>query len=93
MDKLGPNNWPGKAAYQKAYNARPEQVKKRAMRNKARREYERLFGDLPSTVDVDHKKMLKAGGTNDRSNLRALHRHTNRGWRQGLRKTATSTGY
>jgi hypothetical protein len=93
MDKLGKNNWPHKAAYQKAYNHRPEQIKKRAMRNHARREYERLFGDLPSTTDVDHKKMLKVGGTNDQSNLRAVDRHENRGWRQGLRKTPNSTGY
>lgn len=88
-----PNTWPNKAKYQKQYNHRPEQIKKRAMRNAARREYERIFGDLPSDVDVDHKKMLKAGGGNARSNLRAVSSHTNRGWRQGLRKGANSTGY
>jgi hypothetical protein len=79
MNKGGP----GKAAYDKAYNARPEEVKKRAMRNKARAEYEKAHGDLPSNVDVDHKKPLKNGGTNAASNTRAIADTKNRGWRKG----------
>lgn len=74
---------PAKIAYDKAYNARPEEIKKRAMRNKARREYEAKHGDLPSTVDVDHKKMIKDGGTNAPSNLRAVPEKKNVGWRKG----------
>lgn len=70
-----------KAAYDKAYNAKPDQLKKRAMRNAARREYEKENGNLPSTVDVDHKKMLDSGGSNDKKNLRAVDQKTNRGWR------------
>lgn len=70
-----------KAAYDKAYNARPDQVKKRTMRNQARAEYEKKHGDLPSNVDVDHKKMLDQGGTNAASNLRAKSQKDNRGWR------------
>ena len=31
--------------------------------------------------DVDHKRMLKDGGTNTRSNLRVKSQHWNRGWR------------
>lgn len=75
-----------KAEYDKAYNARPDQLKKRAMRNAARREYEKENGNLPSNVDVDHKKMLDSGGTNDKKNLRAVDQKTNRGWRKGNNK-------
>ena len=73
-----------KAAYDKAYNARPQEKKRRAMRNAARRELMREGvvhkGD---GKDVDHKRMLKNGGTNSRSNLRAVSQKTNRGWRRG----------
>lgn len=34
--------------------------------------------------DVDHKKMVKDGGTNKRSNLRVLSASRNRGWRDGV---------
>lgn len=64
------------------YHSKPEQVANRSDRNKARREYEKKNGDLPSTVDVDHKKMLDKGGTNDPKNLRAVDQKTNRGWRK-----------
>lgn len=63
------------------YNARPENVKKRAMNNAARRELmkEGLVkkGD---GKDVDHKKPLRSGGTNARSNLRAVPKSVNRAW-------------
>ena len=78
MNKGGPT----KAAYDKAYNARPEQVKKREMRNQARAEMARdgkvHKGD---GKDVDHKKMLDGNGTNAKSNLRAVSKEKNRGWR------------
>lgn len=79
MNKGGPK----KAAYDKAYNARPDQVKKRAQRNEARKAYEAKHGDLPSDVDVDHKRMIKDGGTNAPSNLRAVPQEQNVGWRKG----------
>lgn len=72
-----------KQAYDKAYNARPEQVKKRAQRNAARREYEAKHGDQPRTTDIDHKKRISSGGTNAPSNLRATTQTENRGWRKG----------
>jgi hypothetical protein len=79
MNKGGPT----KAAYDKAYNARPEQVDKREMRNKARAEMARdgkvKKGD---GKDVDHKKMLDGGGSNAKSNLRVVDKETNRGWRK-----------
>ena len=42
-----------------------------AKRSRARRAYEKEHGDLPSNVHVDHKKHLKSGGSNGKSNLRA----------------------
>lgn len=79
MNKGGPT----KAAYDKTYNARPEQVKKREMRNQARAE---LMKDgkvkKGDGKDVDHKKMLDGNGTNSKSNLRVVDQTTNRGWRK-----------
>lgn len=64
------------------YSARPEQVKKRAMSNAARAklmaEGKVRKGD---GKDVDHKKPLRSGGTNARSNLRVMDKSKNRAWR------------
>ncbi len=73
---------PAKQRYDKAYNA---EIKKRALRNAARREYEKKHGDLPSTVDVDHKTRMKHGGGNTPTNLQAKSQTANRGWRKGLK--------
>ena len=71
---------PKKAAYDKAYGARPEQKEARAQRNAARREAERegkvSKGD---GKDVDHKKPLSKGGSNSKSNLRLASKKKNRG--------------
>lgn len=73
-----------KKEYNAWYGAKPEQKKHRAMRNAARRELEREGkvhkGD---GKDVDHKHMLKDGGSNSRSNLRVVSEKKNRGWRRG----------
>ena len=65
----------------KDYQGKPEQIKKRSLRNAARRKLEKegkvKKGD---SKDVDHKKMLKDGGSNARSNLKAVSRKENRGW-------------
>lgn len=65
------------------YDARPENVKKRTMNNQARatlmKEGRVKKGD---GKDVDHKKGLRDGGTNKRSNLRVQTEHKNRGWRR-----------
>lgn len=80
MNKGGPK----KAAYDKAYNARPDQVNKREKRNAARaalmREGAVKKGD---GKDVDHKVPLDRGGSNSRSNLRVAGQTDNRGWRKG----------
>lgn len=62
------------------YHSRPEQRKNRSTRNSARRKYENENGDLPSNVDVDHKRALSKGGSNKSSNLRAQSRSANRSY-------------
>lgn len=62
-----------------SYQGTPEQIKKRAERNKARREMEK--GGLVKKgdgKDVDHKQPLSKGGTNARSNLRVKSASDNR---------------
>ncbi len=63
------------------YDAKPENVKKRANNNAARailmKEGKVSKGD---GKDVDHKKPQRSGGTNARSNLRVRSQHANRGW-------------
>jgi hypothetical protein len=66
----------------RGYDARPENVKKRTMNNQARSMLEKegkvKKGD---GKDVDHKKPLRAGGGNSRSNLRVQAASKNRAWR------------
>jgi len=79
MNKGGPT----KAAYDKKYESSPEQVKKREMRNQARAELTKA-GKVSKGdgKDVDHKNMLDGNGTNAKSNLRAIPKEQNRGWRK-----------
>lgn len=66
----------------RAYDAQPEKIQGRAMRNAARAQLAKeglvKKGD---GKDVDHKKPVRAGGTNTRSNLRAVPQSVNRAWR------------
>lgn len=61
------------------YQGSPEQIKKRSMRNKARREMEKKGlvrkGD---GKDVDHKQPLVKGGGNGNGNLRVVSASANR---------------
>lgn len=58
---------------ERKYDSKPEVKAARAARNRARRAYEKENGDLPSTVDVDHKVPISKGGdTMKMSNLRAV---------------------
>jgi hypothetical protein len=79
-----PKSTPQKLKYQKEYNARPEEVKKRVMNNAARRE---AMADgrvkKGDGKDVAHKKALDNGGTNGKGNTTVQDRATNRGWRKG----------
>ncbi len=59
------------------YQGTPAQLKAQSERHKARRAYEKVHGDLPPNVDVDHKKAMSKGGTSTLSNLRAVHETKN----------------
>lgn len=73
-----------KLAYQKTYNAKPENVNRRELNNSARRE---AIRDGKARVgdgkDVDHIKPLDNGGGNTKGNTRVVSEHTNRSWRKG----------
>lgn len=57
----------------------PKEKKKRAKRNKARREMVKKHGKSKlKGKDVDHKKPLRKGGSNSKSNLRIRSRSSNR---------------
>ena len=73
-----------KAEYDKKYESRPEQVKKREMRNEARAEAEKKgLVHKGDNKDIDHKTPLARGGTNAKGNLRVRTETANRGWRKG----------
>lgn len=79
-----PKSSPQKLAYQKEYNARPEEVKKRVANNAARREaMEKGLVKKGDGKDVAHKKSLENGGGNGKGNLEVQSRKENRGWRKG----------
>jgi hypothetical protein len=61
------------------YQGTPEQIKKRAQRNAARREMEKKHGKAAlAGKDVDHKTPIRSGGGNG-SNLRIRSIKANRG--------------
>ena len=57
------------------YHGKPEQIKNRAIRNKARDEKGLQKGD---GREVDHKKPLSRGGGNSKKNLKVTTRKANR---------------
>lgn len=60
------------------YKSRPDQIKKRVMRNAARREAIRQgLVKKGDDKDVGHKKALSKGGTNAKSNLVIQSRSSN----------------
>lgn len=66
------------------YNAREEIVNRREKQNAARAELAREgLVHKGDNKDVDHKKPLHKGGSNARSNLRAVSSSRNRGWADG----------
>lgn len=64
----------------KNFHGKPEEIKNRAQRNKARRmmvrEGRAAKGD---GKDIDHIKPLRSGGTSAEKNLRVRSKHANRG--------------
>lgn len=78
-----PKSSKAKLAYQKEYNARPENVRKRVKNNQARAiAMKNGLVKKGDGKDVDHKRMLDEGGGNDPGNLRVQTRKENRGWRK-----------
>ena len=65
------------------YAGKPEQIRKRARRNKARRLLEAAgLVSKGDGMDVDHKVPLDKGGSNVRSNLRVRSKSSNRSFRR-----------
>jgi 5-methylcytosine-specific restriction endonuclease McrA len=66
-------------SYDKEYQKSPKQVANRVKRNQARAE---MIKDGKAKVgdgkDVDHKKPLKKGGSNHKSNLQVISKSKNR---------------
>lgn len=79
-----PKSSPEKLAFQAAYNARPENVKKREANNRARASLIKA-GKLQvgDKKDVAHVKALQDGGTDAPGNLTVTSQKANRGWRKG----------
>ena len=67
------------SAYDRANQKRPVEVRKRVMRNAARRLMIRKHGKAKlKGKDIDHRRSLKAGGGNGYKNLRIRSRSQNR---------------
>lgn len=61
------------------YQGKPEQIKKRAMRNAARSEMEKKgVVSKGDGKDVDHRTPISKGGGNGNGNLRAVPKSQNR---------------
>lgn len=77
-----PRNRDYKHEYE-SYHGKPEQIKKRAQRVQARRDVIKEKGAAAvAGKDVHHKKPLRSGGSNAKSNL-AVTGKAHRGWNRG----------
>ena len=70
-------------------NYKAEAAEENSARQQARRDrmnaryaYEKKNGDLPTDVQVDHKKPISQGGTNSSSNLRAVPKKINESFKR-----------
>ena len=79
-----PKSSPAKLAYQKAYNARPDQKALGVERRRERR-HEIAAGKVAigDGVDIAHVKAASAGGKTVASNLKREPAKSNRDWRKG----------
>ena len=77
-----PKSSPAKLAYNTKYESSPKEVKMREERNRARA-IEMRAGKVKKgdNKEVDHIKMLDAGGKNVKKNLRVVPRSVNRSLR------------
>lgn len=60
----------------------PARQEARRQRMAARYAYEKKHGALPTSTQVDHKKALSQGGTNDPKNLRAIPKKQNESFKR-----------
>jgi hypothetical protein len=75
------------SAYDRAYQARPEQVEKREQRNLARAHMKKRVGAAAlKGKDVDHKVALNKGGSNKPSNWRLRSASSNRADKSMVRR-------
>ncbi len=76
------------------YNSKPEQIKARSERTTARRAANAAgVTHKGDGKDLDHKKPLSKGGSNDKSNLRVVSKSENRSFsrnKDGSLKSQTS---
>ena len=78
-----PKSSPAKLAFQKAYNAKPENIKKREMNNVARQAALRKgTAHKGDNTQVDHIVPLDEGGKNGDGNTRVVSRKFNESWRK-----------
>lgn len=68
----------------RGYNSTPKMIEHRGMNNQARAALAKKgFVHKGDGMDVDHKRPLRDGGSNDPKNLRAITAKRNRGWADG----------
>ena len=66
-----------KKAYKK-YHSSKKAKRERAQRNAAGRKLKEMGIEIPNGYEIDHKKAISDGGSNDMSNLRIIPRSKNR---------------
>ena len=66
-----------KKAYKK-YHSSKKAKKERAQRNAAGRKLKKAGVKIPDGYEIDHKKAISDGGSNDMSNLRLIPKELNR---------------
>ena len=83
-----------KKAYKK-YHSSKKAKKERAQRNAAGRKLKKAGVKIPDGYEIDHKKPISDGGSNDMSNLRLIPRKKNRALGQKIttRKRKNSGSY
>ncbi len=78
-----PKSSPAKLAYQKKYNAKPEELAKRIKNNQARLAAIKAgTAHVGDGTQVDHEVPLDMGGTNAKGNTRVVSRKFNEAWRK-----------
>ena len=75
FQKNGKRDYKREAQWEKT--KKPSRLSDRVKRVQARRMVEKTVGNLPENQQVDHKRALTEGGSNQRGNLRVVPAKTN----------------